>query len=226
MHLVEVPPHRPRLRERPAPSPPVAKATNMQRAATDVMQSIIFSAVLDGDRRAEARVGRPAQPAAARRPGDPPQRHLRRFAQGASGRDRREHARGLHPAAEGRLCGRPAPADAAVAADGPRARAPAADRRPPRTAARPAARATAAAARPPKGGGKAASRRAGGGKPRRLNFAAPLPAKRRQRPTGQTSMSSAHGCTPADEVSSAGAFCVWHPIWRSTSLRRFECSTV
>src|SRR6185369_753945 len=48
MHLVEVPPHWPRLRERPAPSPHVREGPmTMQRAANDVMQSVIFSAVLD-----------------------------------------------------------------------------------------------------------------------------------------------------------------------------------
>ena len=100
----------------------------MPRAANDVMQSIIFSAVLDGLAALEARLRRAAQPAAARRPGDPSQRDLRRLAQGASGPIAESTRVGIHAAVEGRLCGRPAPADAADAADGPGARAPASER--------------------------------------------------------------------------------------------------
>src|SRR4029450_1794082 len=47
VHFVEGPTHRPRLRERLGASPQ-ARVNGMARAATDVMQSIIFSAVLDG----------------------------------------------------------------------------------------------------------------------------------------------------------------------------------
>ena len=77
-----------------------------------------------------------------------------------------EHASGVHRAAEGRLCGRPAPADAAIAADGPRARAPA-SRAPATAAARRAgpARAMAAAAGRPRADGGPGK---GPGKPARL----------------------------------------------------------
>ncbi len=74
------------LRERHGPSPPAASRDRMQRAANEVMQSIIFSAMLDARRRAEARLGRASQPAAARRSGDPSERDVRRPAQGTAGR--------------------------------------------------------------------------------------------------------------------------------------------
>ena len=98
-------------------------------------------------RRVEARVGRPAQPAAARRPGDPSQCDFRRFAQGASGRRSRRARARPSPSFEGRLCGRPATADASIAADGPRARSPAPER-PARTAARAAQGPPGASGRP------------------------------------------------------------------------------
>ena len=118
----------------------------MQRAANDVMQSIIFSAMLDGIA------------ALKRASGGLPNQLLRdvqaihpnvTFAdlpKELQDADRREHARGVHAAAEGRLCRRPAPADAAVAADGPGARAPA--QRPARRPAWSAAR--TARGRPPR----------------------------------------------------------------------------
>ena len=112
MHLVEVAPHWPRLRERPCPSPP-HESQNMQRAATDVMQSILFSAVLDAIAALKAASGGLPNQSAARRPGDPRQCHLRRPAQGGAGRDRRQHPHRLHPIVEGGLCGRAQAADAA-----------------------------------------------------------------------------------------------------------------
>ena len=137
----------------------------MQRAATDVMQSILFSAVLDGIA------------ALKRASGGLPNQLLRdvqaihpnvTFAdlpkelQDAA---RREHARRVHAAAEGRLCGRPAPADAAsrgrwTACPSASARAPAiaADRRAARRRATPR-RPAAERRRRGTGGGEA---RAGG----------------------------------------------------------------
>ena len=158
--------------------------------------------------RPEARFGRAAQPTAPRHAGDPPQRDLRRSAQGAAGRDSGEHPRRVHPIAEGGLCGRPSRAAAGVAADGPRSRAGAATRaqRPPRTATRAAAAVRQAMADRGRASGAIASSQPKGSRfpvdpsggfdyPRLVVF-------------DTISMARAHGCTLADEVSSAGVFCI------------------
>ena len=132
----------------------------MQRAATDVMQSILFSAVLDGIAALKRASGglpnqllRDVQAIHANVTFDDLPKELQDA-------HRPKHARGVHPSAEGGLCGRPAPADAAVAAARPGARAPSAtapgDRRgpPPRSAPR------SRRGRNPRGG------KPGGGKPR------------------------------------------------------------
>ena len=179
-----------RLRERAGASPPVARHETMPRAANDVMQSILFSAVLD------------ALAALKRASGGLPNQLLRdvqaihpnvTFAdlpKELQDADRREHARRVHPAAEGRLCGRPAPADAADAADRPGARARPAPR-PPRSAATGAARRADRGGRragdgPGQGPGQAAHRARASrkGKPQvlqRLKSWPVHPAKRRAR---------------------------------------------
>ena len=123
----------------------------MQRAANEVMQSIVFSAVLD------------AVAALKSASGGLPNQLLRdvqaihanvTFAdlpKELAGRDRSEHPLGLHPASEGGLCGRPPPADAGDAADGPGSGARSSGRR--RTAARFATARAGAARRAPEGDG-------------------------------------------------------------------------
>ena len=84
----------------------------MQRAANEVMQSILFSAVLDAVAALKsASGGLPNQllrDVQAIHPNvtfaDLPKELQDAIAE--------QHARGVHPASEGRLCGRPAPADA------------------------------------------------------------------------------------------------------------------
>ena len=127
----------------------------MQRAANDVMQSILFSAVLDGIAALKrASGGLPNQllrDVQAIHPNvtfaDLPKALQDAIAE--------EDSRRVHATAQGRLCGRPARADAPVAADGPRSRAPApgsGDRRgPPRGPSQGHRR----GGRPPKNGGMA-----------------------------------------------------------------------
>ena len=136
----------------------------MPRAATDVMQSIIFSAVID------------AVAALKRASGGLPNQLLRDvqaihpnvtfadLAQGASGPDRRKHAGGVHALLkEGYAVGPRQQMQASRPMDRvPERQRP--TRRSPRSSAR-ARRGHRRGGRPPKGGGRRAGK-PGGGKPR------------------------------------------------------------
>ena len=142
----------------------------MQRAATDVMQSIIFSAVLDGLAALKrASGGLPNQllrDVQAIHPNvtfaDLPKELQDQIAESTRA--------AVHPAPEGRLCGRPAPADAAVAADGPGSGTPATDPGDRRGPPRGPSRAIGAAAGRPRaavaGNGRVAAGKPGGASPR------------------------------------------------------------
>ena len=80
----------------------------MQRAASDVMQSIMLRGRDRRDGSDEGRFEGRAEQYAARPAERAPQHRLRRPAQAGAGFDRAECPRRIHPAAEGRLCRRPA----------------------------------------------------------------------------------------------------------------------
>ena len=227
-----------RLRERPVPSPP---ARGDQSNAESRHRRHAIDPLLGGARRASRRLKaasrRAAQPACLRDvQAMPPQRHLRRPAQGSCRTRSPSSVRAaLHPAAEGRLCGRPAPAMQRVAADGPRARSgsAAAGIAAPCAEARPAGSAAAGRRRPVAGAARArwaepaaqAEGQAAAVLTARLICAAHR-ARAPPRRFRQTLMSSAHGCTLAGEVSPAGVFCVLRAFDRreNVNVRQSERS--
>ena len=201
----------------------------MQRAATEVMQSIIFSAVIDAlDALKAASGGVPNQML----------RDVQAMHRNATfadlpkelaGCDRPERPRRLHPALEGGLCGRPAPA---MQQSRPMDRVPERDRRGRRRIAD-GPRAARAPRPAPEGDGP------GGGPAVRRTVASAQAAGResrdwveldgahaaKRRPVfSTTSMERPRG-TLAGEVSPAGVFCVLPPTWAPTSIGRIECST-